>query len=105
MMSQPHGSAKALPQPRVVAERKWQLGQHSRDHPSAIMSKLMRFMASNHIAWKKNGTYSLKCCRVGYTQGERGSSLIPSLLIKAEAAPRSSLLAADLSSSYEAAAS
>ena len=69
MMSQPHGAAKSLPQPRVVAERKWQLGQYSRDHPSAIMSKLMRFMASNHIAWKKNGPYSLKCCRVGYTQG------------------------------------
>lgn len=68
MMSQPHNTAKSLPQPRVVAERKWQLGQHSRDHPSAIMSKLMRFMASNHIAWKKNGPYSLKCCRVGYTQ-------------------------------------
>ena len=80
MMSQPHGSSKPLTQSRVVAERKWQLGQHTRDHPSAIMSKLMRFMASNRIAWKKSGAYSLKCRRVGYTPGTIGSHPCQTLL-------------------------
>ena len=73
MMSQPHSSNKHMSHRTVVAERKWRLGQHSREHPSAIMSKLMRFMASNHIAWKKNGVYSLKCRRVGFSQGEHST--------------------------------
>lgn len=64
MMSQPSGQPNTLPQPRLIAERRWRLGGVSRDHPSAIMSKLMRFMASNRIAWKKGGAYNLRCRRV-----------------------------------------
>ena len=69
MMSQPHGSANPLPQPRLIAERRWRLGSVTHEHPSGIMSKLMRFMASSQIAWKKGGPYNLKCRRVVHPQG------------------------------------
>lgn len=68
MMSQP-AAGNLLPQARLVAERRWRLGAASREHPSAIMSRLMRFMASNHIAWKKGGSYNLRCRRVLTPQG------------------------------------
>ena len=69
MMSQPHGSANTLPQPRLIAERRWRLGSVTHEHPSGIMSKLMRFMAASQIAWKKGGAYNLKCRRVVHPQG------------------------------------
>lgn len=36
------GSGGALPQQRLVAERKWRLGVSARGHPSALMAELYR---------------------------------------------------------------
>ena len=51
---------------RVVAERRWQLGAISRDHPRHILSKLIDYLATagrggSQIGWKRGGPYNLRC--------------------------------------------
>ncbi|KAI8466197.1 MAG: kinase-like domain-containing protein [Monoraphidium minutum] len=55
------GGGGALPQQRLVAERKWRLGVAARGHPSALMAELYR---AHQISWKKAGPYNLKCRRM-----------------------------------------
>ncbi len=42
--STPGGASSTVPQSRVLAERRWRLGLHSRGHPSALMAELYRVL-------------------------------------------------------------
>ncbi|GLI66826.1 hypothetical protein VaNZ11_010801 [Volvox africanus] len=54
-------AAAGTPQQRLVAERRWRLGVHSRGHPSALMAELYRVLQLNQVTWKKVAPYALKC--------------------------------------------
>ncbi|KAK9829879.1 hypothetical protein WJX72_008401 [[Myrmecia] bisecta] len=58
-----------MPQQRVVVERRWRLGVHSRGHPSAIMAEIYRTLTLHRVAWKKTAPYNLKCRTVLGSQG------------------------------------
>lgn len=57
----PGGSPTAAPAGRVVAERRWRLGAHTRAHPAAAVADLLAALAARGVAWKKNGAYNYKC--------------------------------------------
>jgi len=76
VMQQPNasGSQTSLPQQRVIAERRWRLGVHSRQHPSTIMAELYRSLQSLSIAWKKVTPYCVRG-RYVYQNLEHPSSM------------------------------
>lgn len=39
----------AMPQQRLVAERRWRLGVQSRGHPSAIVAELLRALRASQV--------------------------------------------------------
>lgn len=59
MMTAPVGGH--MPAQRLVAERRWRLGVHSRGHPSAVVAELLRALQGLRVAWKKVGPYNYKC--------------------------------------------
>ena len=61
MMTAATAGPGLLPQQRLVAERRWQLGAHSRGHPSALVAEVMRALQAHGCAWKKQGPYTIKC--------------------------------------------
>ncbi len=52
------------PGQRVVAERRWRLGVHSRGHPHRIIEDLLRALAAQKVAYKKMAPYNYKCRKV-----------------------------------------
>ena len=53
------------PGQRVVAERRWRLGVHSRGHPHRIIEDLLRALTAQRVAYKKTATpYNYKCRKV-----------------------------------------
>ena len=74
------GGSGMMPQQRLVADRRWRLGVHSRSHPSAIVAELLRGLQSNAIFWKKMGPYNFKCRKaVRYAGAMHGCALRESL--------------------------
>jgi hypothetical protein len=61
MMANHAGAVSMMPQQRLVAERRWRLGIHSRSHPSAIVAEVLRGLKHLDIYWKKGGPYNFKC--------------------------------------------
>eukprot|EP00232_Nephroselmis_pyriformis_P004979 CAMPEP_0182903420 /NCGR_PEP_ID=MMETSP0034_2-20130328/31260_1 /TAXON_ID=156128 /ORGANISM="Nephroselmis pyriformis, Strain CCMP717" /LENGTH=515 /DNA_ID=CAMNT_0025038291 /DNA_START=214 /DNA_END=1761 /DNA_ORIENTATION=+ len=57
----PSFAGAAMMQQRLVAQRRWGLGIHSRKHPSEIMAETLRALQALMVAWKQNGAYNLKC--------------------------------------------
>lgn len=52
----------AAPVGRIVAERRWRLGAHTRAHPGAAVADLLQALAARGIAWKRGGApYNFKC--------------------------------------------
>lgn len=68
----------AAPVGRIVAERRWRLGAHTRAHPGAAVADLLQALAARGIAWKRGGApYNFKCRAVlppasGEDGGRRG---------------------------------
>lgn len=54
-------SASPVPQQRLIAERRWQLGIKAKGHPAAIMSEVLRTLQALEIPWKRIAPYNLKC--------------------------------------------
>ncbi|BDA43258.1 Serine/threonine protein kinase OSK3 [Coccomyxa sp. Obi] len=52
------------PGQRVVAERRWRLGVHSRGHPHRIIEDLLRALTAQKVAYKKMAPYNYKCRKV-----------------------------------------
>ena len=78
----PAGSAGAGgPGGRVVAERRWRLGAHTRLHPAAALADLLAALAARGIAWKKAGPYNYRCRAVlppsAIIDGGSGTVLAP----------------------------
>jgi 5'-AMP-activated protein kinase catalytic alpha subunit len=67
LMQNPLGlssDSTAMPQQRLVAERRWRLGVQSRGHPSAIVAELLRALRASQVLWKKSAPYNFKCRKV-----------------------------------------
>ena len=62
-----HAAAAA----RVVAERRWRLGVHSRGHPHRIIEDLLRGLAAQAVDYKKQAPYNYKCRKVFPALGAR----------------------------------
>lgn len=63
-MMSPGSSGGPAPAQRVVAERRWRLGVHSRGHPHRIIEDLLRALAAHKVAYKKMAPYNYKCRKV-----------------------------------------
>jgi hypothetical protein len=58
---------------RLVAERRWRLGVHSRGHPHRIMEDLLRGLAAHAVAYKKQAPYNYKCRKLFPALGARAA--------------------------------
>jgi hypothetical protein len=68
-MMSPQSSGGLAPQQRVVAERRWRLGVHSRGHPHRIIDELLRALVYHTVAYKKMAPYNFKCRKVYPARG------------------------------------
>ena len=60
-------------QARLVAERRWRLGVHSRGHPHRIIEDLLCSLAAHAVAYKKQAPYNYKCRKVFPALGARAA--------------------------------
>ncbi|CAL5229165.1 g12440 [Coccomyxa viridis] len=61
MMFPQQTAAPAAPGQRLVAERRWRLGVHSRGHPHRIIEDLLRALHTLSVGYKKVAPYNYKC--------------------------------------------
>jgi len=50
----------AGPQQRIIAERRWRLGVHSRQHPSTLMAELYQSLQNLGLTWKRLSPYTVR---------------------------------------------
>ena len=77
---------QAPPGQRLVAERRWRLGVHSRGHPHRIIEDLLRALHTLSVGYKKVAPYNYKCrklypargisCRQSIYKSERSPGLL-----------------------------
>ncbi len=72
-----NSSGGPAPAQRVVAERRWRLGVHSRGHPHRIIEDLLRALAAHSVAYKKMAPYNYKCRKVYPALGAAPAPLHP----------------------------
>lgn len=68
-MMSPQSSGSVAPQQRVVAERRWRLGVHSRGHPHRIIDELLRALLAHTVSYKKMAPYNFKCRKIYPARG------------------------------------
>lgn len=61
---------QSAPGQRVVAERRWRLGVHSRGHPHRIIEDLLRALHALSVGYKKVAPYNYKCRKLYPARGE-----------------------------------
>ena len=54
---------------RLVAERRWRLGVHSRGHPHRIIEDLLRALHALSVGYKKVAPYNYKCRKLYAARG------------------------------------
>ena len=54
---------------RLVAERRWRLGVHSRGHPHRIIEDLLRALHALAVGYKKVAPYNYKCRKLYAARG------------------------------------
>ena len=69
MMFPQQSTAQAAPGQRLVAERRWRLGVHSRGHPHRIIEDLLRALHTLSVGYKKVAPYNYKCRKLYPARG------------------------------------
>ncbi len=69
MMFPQQTAAPAAPGQRLVAERRWRLGVHSRGHPHRIIEDLLRALHTLSVGYKKVAPYNYKCRKLYPARG------------------------------------
>jgi hypothetical protein len=82
----PQSTGQAAPGQRLVAERRWRLGVHSRGHPHRIIEDLLRALHALSVSYKKLAPYNYKCRKLYPARGEhtavfRGLTPSPAQLV------------------------
>lgn len=63
---------------RLVAERRWRLGVHSRGHPHRIIEDLLRALHALAVGYKKVAPYNYKCRKLYPARGEPRRCIVSS---------------------------
>lgn len=66
----PQNTGQAAPGQRLVAERRWRLGVHSRGHPHRVIEDLLRALHALSVSYKKLAPYNYKCRKLYPARGE-----------------------------------
>ena len=66
----PQNTGQAAPGQRLVAERRWRLGVHSRGHPHRIIEDLLSALHALSVGYKKLAPYNYKCRKLYPARGE-----------------------------------
>lgn len=69
MMFPQQSATQAPPGQRLVAERRWRLGVHSRGHPHRIIEDLLRALHTLSVGYKKVAPYNYKCRKLYPARG------------------------------------
>jgi len=76
-------TSMAIMQQRMVAERNWLLGLHTRQAPADIMAETFRALQSLGIGWKRIQPYNIKCRKVAVV-GAGGAAGGGNIVVKFE---------------------